>query len=135
MREFSNDLIVPKGSAICLVEELSNHQAKRFQIRCSDIPPFIGMNAEPEDYLPAFVLRKEEQIVAYLNRCAHLPMEMDWNPGQFFDENFSHIVCSTHYALYEINTGICIQGPCPKGSKLISLKIQVENGKILFIGG
>ena len=135
MSEISSDLIVRQGEMICLLEELPSHQAKRFQVRCSDIPPFVGMNADPEDYLPAFVLRKDEQVVAYLNRCAHLPMEMDWNPGIFFDEEFTHIVCSTHYAVYEIETGRCLQGPCPKGAKLIALKIQVSAGKIVFIGG
>ncbi len=134
MSEIPTDLIVRKGEMICLLEALPSHQAKRFQIRCSDILPFVGMNADPEDYLSAFVLRKDEHIVAYLNRCAHLPMEMDWNPGIFFDEDFSHIVCSTHYALYEIDTGICVHGPCPKGAKLIPLRVQVEGEKIMFMG-
>jgi nitrite reductase/ring-hydroxylating ferredoxin subunit len=134
MSEISNDLLVRKGEAICLFDELDHLHGKRFQIRCSDIKPFEGMNADPEDSLPAFVLRKDERIVAYLNRCAHLPMEMDWNPGMFFDEDFSYIVCSTHYALYEIDTGICVRGPCPKGAKLIPLKIDVEAGKIVFLG-
>ena len=33
----------------------------------------------------AFALRFEGRVVAYLNRCAHVPTEMDWNPGQFLD--------------------------------------------------
>ncbi len=129
-----NDLIVRKGGLICHSKSLGNHQAKRFQILCSDIHPFPGMNADPEDYLPAFILRKDQAVVAYLNRCAHLPMEMDWNPSEFFDEDFNHIICATHYAVYEIETGNCLRGPCPKGAKLIPLAIKVVEEEIIFLG-
>jgi len=134
MNETPNDLIVRKGEVICHPNDLANHSAIRFQVRCSDIQSFPGMNADPEDYLPAFVLRKNQLVVAYLNRCAHLPMEMDWNPAEFFDEGFNHIVCATHYAVYEIETGNCLRGPCPKGAKLIPLAIKIVEEEIIFLG-
>jgi nitrite reductase/ring-hydroxylating ferredoxin subunit len=34
----------------------------------------------------AFALRFEGRVVAYLNRCAHVPTEMDWRPGEFLDD-------------------------------------------------
>ena len=30
----------------------------------------------------AFVMRFDGQVVAYLNRCLHVPTEMDWQPGE-----------------------------------------------------
>ena len=35
----------------------------------------------------AFALRHESVVRAYLNRCAHVPAEMDWQPGEFFDRD------------------------------------------------
>jgi nitrite reductase/ring-hydroxylating ferredoxin subunit len=125
------DPIVVKGGFICDCDQLeSTGLAFRFQIRCADIAAFPGMNADPEDYLPAFVIQFGNSYYAYLNRCAHIAMELDWNPGEVFDTNHEYIVCATHYAVYQPNTGECLRGPCPKGSKLIALPITLKDGGI-----
>src|SRR6185369_4018520 len=49
----------------------------------------------------AFVLRFDGQIVAYLNRCLHVPTEMDWQYGEFLDSGKEFIMCATHGAVYE----------------------------------
>lgn len=46
----------------------------------------------------AFALRFDGRVVAYLNRCAHVPVEMDWNPGEFLDADREFIVCAIHGA-------------------------------------
>ena len=53
----------------------------------------------------AFALRFDGQVVAYLNRCAHVPTEMDWQPGDFLDSSREFILCSIHGAAYEPRTG------------------------------
>lgn len=62
--------------------------------------------------LPAFVLRIEDRPVAYLNQCAHVPVELDWNPGRFLDDTGTVIVCATHGAVYDAADGACVGGPC-----------------------
>jgi nitrite reductase/ring-hydroxylating ferredoxin subunit len=62
--------------------------------------------------LPAFVLRIDGRPVAYLNQCAHVPVELDWNPGRFLDETGTVIVCATHGAVYDASDGACVGGPC-----------------------
>jgi nitrite reductase/ring-hydroxylating ferredoxin subunit len=62
--------------------------------------------------VPAFVLRIEGEPRAYLNRCAHVPVELDWNPGRFLDETGTVIVCATHGAVYDAADGACVGGPC-----------------------
>ncbi|HMS78343.1 MAG TPA: Rieske 2Fe-2S domain-containing protein [Burkholderiaceae bacterium] len=62
--------------------------------------------------LPAFVLRIDGAPVAYLNQCAHVPVELDWNPGRFLDDTGTGIVCATHGAVYDAADGACIGGPC-----------------------
>lgn len=62
--------------------------------------------------LPAFVLRIDGRAVAYLNQCAHVPVELDWNPGRFLDDTGTVIVCATHGAVYDAADGGCVGGPC-----------------------
>lgn len=61
---------------------------------------------------PAFVLRWRGQVVGYLNRCSHVPAELDWNLGQFLDSNLEFILCATHGAIYDPLGGQCLGGPC-----------------------
>ena len=63
----------------------------------------------------AFVLRFDGRVVAYLNRCAHVPTEMDWQPGEFLDMDKAWILCSIHGAAYDPLNGRCIAGPCGRG--------------------
>ncbi len=63
----------------------------------------------------AFALRFEGRVVAYLNRCAHVPTEMDWQPGDFLDAGREFILCSIHGAAYEPRSGRCAGGPCGRG--------------------
>lgn len=62
--------------------------------------------------LPAFAVKHNDHIHAYLNQCAHVAMEMDWLPGQFFDASGEHLICASHGAVYDVATGLCLAGPC-----------------------
>lgn len=63
----------------------------------------------------AFAIRYQGQVHAYLNRCAHVPMEMDEPPNHFFDSTGHWLMCATHGALYQPQTGGCQGGPCRGG--------------------
>lgn len=65
----------------------------------------------------AFVIRHGGKAYAYLNRCAHVPIELDWAPGEFFESSKMYLMCSTHGAVYIPSTGQCAGGPC-RGGKL-----------------
>jgi len=60
----------------------------------------------------AFAVRFQGQVQAYLNRCSHVAMEMDFQPDRFFDANGQWLVCATHGASYHPTTGACASGPC-----------------------
>lgn len=62
-----------------------------------------------------FVVRYDGAVYAYLNRCAHVPIELDWNEGDFFESSGLYLMCSTHGALYTPETGHCAGGPCRGG--------------------
>ena len=68
-------------------------------------------------------------LLAYINRCAHLALELDWDRGVFFDVDQNHLICATHGALYAAATGDCISGPC-SGSGLGALKVLEIEGTV-----
>lgn len=81
---------------------------------------------------PAFVVRYRGQARAYLNRCGHVPVELDWQPGQFFDDTRLYLICSTHGALYDPASGRCVGGRCA-GRGLVPLHIEEHDGQIYWM--
>jgi nitrite reductase/ring-hydroxylating ferredoxin subunit len=79
----------------------------------------------------AFALRFDGQVVAYLNRCVHVPTEMDWQPGEFLDSRQEFILCSTHGAAYEPLSGRCAGGPCGRGG-LTALRVEERDGQVYW---
>ena len=79
----------------------------------------------------AFALRYEGRVIAYLNRCVHVPAEMDWQPGEFLDSSKEYILCATHGAAYEPQTGRCVGGPCGRG-RLTPIDIVERDGEVYW---
>ena len=79
----------------------------------------------------AFALRFDGRVVAYINRCAHVPTEMDWQPGEFLDAERRNIVCSIHGATYAPESGRCVGGPCGRG-RLMALAVSERDGQVYW---
>jgi nitrite reductase/ring-hydroxylating ferredoxin subunit len=82
--------------------------------------------------VPAFVVRFGGIARAYLNRCAHVAMELDWQPGEFFDFDAEYLVCSTHGALYDPATGQCAGGACAGRGGLRALNVFEQDGRVAW---
>jgi nitrite reductase/ring-hydroxylating ferredoxin subunit len=80
----------------------------------------------------AFALRFEGRVVAYLNRCAHVPAEMDWLPGEFLDSSREFIICSIHGAEYAPLSGRCVAGPCGRG-RLQPIETFEQGGAVFWV--
>jgi len=76
----------------------------------------------------AFAIRYQGEPHAYLNRCTHVAMEMDFQPNQFFDSSGDWLICATHGALYQPQTGQCRGGPCRGG--LIKITLSERDGVV-----
>ncbi len=76
-----------------------------------------------------FVVRHGGRVVAYENSCPHTGSPLDWRPGGFFDVAKEHILCATHGALFRIEDGYCLAGPCA-GQSLKPVAITIEAGCI-----
>jgi nitrite reductase/ring-hydroxylating ferredoxin subunit len=106
------------GLPVCRSEELAERgQAVLWDVRLYRQPA------------RAFALRVDGKVVAYINRCAHVPTEMDWQSGEFWDMDRRNILCSIHGASYEPKEGRCVGGPCGKG-RLLAVAIQEQGGQV-----
>jgi nitrite reductase/ring-hydroxylating ferredoxin subunit len=79
----------------------------------------------------AFALRFDGTVRAYVNRCAHVPAEMDWQPGEFLDTGRRWILCSIHGAAYEPADGRCVGGPCGRG-RLQPIAVEEIDGEVYW---
>ncbi|MDB5732455.1 MAG: 2Fe-2S ferredoxin [Variovorax sp.] len=76
----------------------------------------------------AFAIRFEGVAHAYLNRCTHVAMELDFQPDRFFDDSGQWLLCATHGAAYQPATGACAGGPCRGG--LVKIRLSEDAGVV-----
>ena len=84
--------------------------------------------------LELFLVRTGQAVHGYRNSCPHTGGPLDWLPDQFLNIDNEFIQCATHAALFQIETGYCVSGPCA-GERLIALKIVIENETIWLEAG
>lgn len=77
-------------------------------------------------------IRRKGQLYLYLNRCPHRGIPLEWQPDQFLDFERQYIQCSTHGALFQIDSGRCIQGPC-QGQSLEAVNFNLIDQHIFIL--
>lgn len=109
------------GTVLCRGEELEDGgRGVRFTVR---------RDGSDE---PAFAVRHRGVVHAFINRCGHVPAELDWNPGEFFDADRRYLICGTHGALYDPATGRCVGGRC-NGRGLIPVAVVEHDGQVFLM--
>lgn len=83
-----------------------------------------GFKLEGERLL---ALRKNGEVYVYRNLCPHQGVSLEWVPDQFLDVDKAFIQCATHSALFRIENGLCVQGPC-QGDSLEAVDFQISHG-------
>lgn len=83
------------------------------------------------DKATGFVVRYDGKTYGYLNRCAHVPIELDWAEGEFFESSGLYLMCATHGAIYVPESGYCAGGPC-KGGRLRPISVSEVDGAIFW---
>jgi nitrite reductase/ring-hydroxylating ferredoxin subunit len=107
--------------AVGALEEIDNPGCREFSIGDGDWP------------LKGFVVRQGEQVFAYQNYCMHVGHPLNWMPDGFLTKDLKAIMCASHGALYEIDTGLCVAGPCI-GKELIKVDVAVRDGVVYVTG-
>lgn len=105
---------------ICDLDDIPHNQTRGFS---------IIHNNETLDF---FIVRIKDSIYAYINRCPHTGVNLEWMPDKFMDLGKTAIQCSTHGARFRIDNGYCIYGPC-MGQSLEKLELQVRDNMINLI--
>ena len=88
-----------------------------------------GFGAAEGGFYGLFAVSVGEAVMIYVNACPHIHVPLDWAPDRFLSSDASRIICSTHGAEFEIETGLCTAGPCV-GERLQAVPFRLENGWI-----
>ncbi len=79
------------------------------------------------------VVKKDGLFYVYINRCPHIGINLEYQPNQFLDIENHYIQCSNHGALFEIETGTCVSGPCT-GQSLTNVPFDLIDSAIHLQG-
>jgi nitrite reductase/ring-hydroxylating ferredoxin subunit len=104
---------------ICPLHELADPGAKGFTMGEGDWP------------LRGFVVRRGAAVRAYLNHCPHAGFPLNHSPDSFLAPHAPLILCAMHGALFDMETGECVTGPCP-GLALRALPVRVLRGYVML---
>ena len=106
------------GRVIAKVDEVRPGSVKKFWLICQKYR------------IDAFLVNDQGKFFAYVNRCRHMATPLDFVRDEFFSDDHRHLMCYTHGALYEPDTGLCVSGPC-KGESLFRLPLTIDRGEVL----
>lgn len=106
--------------ALCRVDEIPDGGAR-------------GFGPAPGGFTGLFAVRRGTSVFVYVNACPHIGASLDWGPDRFLTADGAHIVCANHGALFGIEDGACIRGPCV-GDRLEAVAVRIIDGVILVPG-
>ena len=78
-------------------------------------------------------VKRNGQFYVYVNSCPHIGIMLEFQPDQFLDLEQQFIQCANHGALFEIETGECVAGPC-SGKALRAVVIEIKNNEVHIAG-
>lgn len=105
---------------LCAFDELDENAGKGFEL------PLHGSLQR------IFVVRRGGQVYGYHNVCPHRGTTLDWLPDQFMDPECRYLQCATHGALFRVEDGHCVAGPCA-GKRLTPVTVTVHDGQVLLL--
>lgn len=106
----------PNSRVLCGLDSLRDGEARAFDIEGESL----------------FLVRATGKVYAYENRCPHRFLELNWRPDTFLDHTKTFIQCAVHGALFQVEDGRCIVGPCI-GDHLTPRPIEIVDGQIRLL--
>jgi nitrite reductase/ring-hydroxylating ferredoxin subunit len=110
------------GLRLCRLDELPD----------GDELDAVGFPADAPHRAGIFVLREGAGVKAFVNRCPHQGTPLNWTPDRFLDLERKHIICATHGAVFKIEDGFCISGPC-SGDALEPVAAEIRDGEVYVV--
>ncbi|WP_417316591.1 Rieske (2Fe-2S) protein [Emcibacter sp.] len=109
-----------KGQVLCALEDIEDGRGREFK---------YGTEKEPFEF---FVYRRGVEIFAYQNACPHMYVPLNLKEGVFTEKSGKYFLCNFHGALFQVDDGKCVAGPC-SGRSLESVAIGLEDGNIVVL--
>ena len=100
---------------LCHIDDIAEGKTRGFEV--------AGLNI--------IALKKDAAVYLYVNRCPHLGLNLEFQPHDFLNYDETYIQCSTHGAMFSLDTGECVLGPC-KGESLQEIGFTLEDGQIIL---
>lgn len=111
------------GRPLCQLSEIEDGEARGFGV------PGAALGQPDQAEIRILVARRGTAAFGYVNRCPHLGTPLDLLPDRFMDFNQEYLKCSTHGALFRVETGDCISGPC-HGDRLAPVALTLADGVV-----
>lgn len=107
---------------LCRLEDIPDGQAKGFTL------------GSGRDQRRLLVARRGDRVFGYQNECPHARTPLDWTPDRFMSLDGLFLQCATHGALFRVNDGFCVQGPCA-GRSLAPVAVHLTDGAVFLAEG
>jgi nitrite reductase/ring-hydroxylating ferredoxin subunit len=108
------------GDVLCAVDEIIDGDAKEFSYRSGD------------DLHDIFIQRQGGSVFAYVNICPHAGTPLNMDGAKFMEKTGRYLMCHTHGALFQLEDGLCVAGPC-NGARLRPVDVAVEGGNVIVV--
>lgn len=105
---------------LCRLDELDVPGSRGLTVTCGERPQDI------------FLVRSDAGVFGYINSCPHTGAPLDWMPDRYLNVDLTYIQCAMHAALFNIEDGVCIAGPC-HGEALTPVPLRVEAGVVYLL--
>lgn len=111
-------MTAPADPTLCHLDDIPDGQARGF------------IRGEGAARLYLLVARRGGRVFGYHNECPHARTTLDWVPDQFMDPDGRFLQCATHGALFRVEDGFCVRGPCAGRSLKPLPLLLAEDGTI-----
>src|ERR1051325_6454456 len=108
---------ISTGKFIAVVGEIAHGESKKFTLR------------RGQRDIEGLLVNFEGNHFAYINRCPHTGITLDWVNNQFFSSDQRYLMCATPGAVSDPPPGEWVGGPC-FGLSLQKLEVEIEDQRI-----
>ncbi len=114
---------------------MGTERGEGVELQAASVPEggAVEVLLDPEDRgSSVVVVRRDGQLHAYRNLCPHAGRFLNWAPGRFLFDG-GRLVCAAHGATFEVDSGLCVEGPC-RGSSLVPVAVTVLDDQRVRVG-
>ncbi|MCK9915672.1 Rieske 2Fe-2S domain-containing protein [Microbacteriaceae bacterium K1510] len=112
---------------VCAADDIERGNAKAFSLSR------VTETGEGRPFPIVIVRTIANDYVGYVNACPHEGIWLNIGSGEFFSRDRAFLRCGRHGAAFEIDNGLCIDGPC-RGKSLEPIALAVIDGEVCLCG-